>query len=317
MANRNSHPRIPMKAEDDPIWRLGPLRRRETYEGCTRLIGELPIIGRLDLQEAVQDALRPARHLGEYELHLVREGSLEMWIDSTSRTCSIHGGKAVLTQPGQLHGGVQEMLKPARWYWLRFRVPTANQPMPGLSASETRALLKPLTAVVPPVFDYSPALENCFERLLEEHRRPRPDSFIMARAILHELILGITRDYQASRVRPSLDEAGFSAPMRNAIQWLNLHLGDEISVGQMADAAGMSESYFRRFFHSEVGFSPADYVIRKRIERARDLLIHSSRSVTGIAIELGFSTPAYFAAVFRKHTGQTPTEFRQHMELAR
>jgi AraC-like DNA-binding protein len=219
---------------------------------------------------------------------------------------------AILTQPGQLHGGVEGMIRPARLSWLQFRVPKlSSKPMTGLSAKHTRDILKPLAAVMPPVFKYSPATESCFERLFDEHRHRRPDSIVMARCVLHELILWLGRDYQAARVVSDLQEEGLSLPIRNAIRWLNLHLGEEASVAQMAHAAAMSERHFRCRFLSEVGFTPADYVTRRRVERARDLLPQADRSITDIALELGFSTPAYFAAVFRKYTGQTPTEFRR------
>ncbi len=295
----------------DSVWRSGPLLRRETFEGATRLLCEVPLIGRLDLRETVQRALPPDRHAGRYEVHFMRKGCMEMWIDARHHAHIVRGGMAILTKPGQLHGGVQGLIKPARFCWLQFRVPSRpDQPMPGLSVRQTHGMLKPLAKALSPVFKYSRAFENCFDHLFEEHRQRRPDSVVMARCILHEFILWLGRDYQAGQVQPSPVVEGLSLPIRNAIRWLSLHLREEASVVQMAEAAGISERRFRGCFLREVGFAPADYVTRKLVERAQVLLQESSRSIMDIALELGFNSPSYFAAVFRKHTGQTPTEHR-------
>jgi AraC family transcriptional regulator len=292
-------------------WWTQPLERREAYEGQTRLLGEVPLIGRLDLRETVRHALPAHRHAGTYEVHFVHTGSLEMWIDAPVLTHTVRGGMAILTRPGQLHGGVRELLNPARFSWLQFRAPTRpDRPLPGLSARRTRALLESLAAVMPPVFKYSAATEGCFERLFEEHRRRRPDSEVMARSILHELIALLGREYGAGPASSRRYEEGLSPPVRKALRWLHENLGAEAGVARMAEVAGMSDRYFRARFHREMGYTPADYVTRRRVERAREWLQETDRSVTDIALELGFSTPAYFAAVFRKHTGQTPRECR-------
>ncbi len=297
---------------DDSVWSQFPLTRRETYEGRTRLVAEMPILGRLQLQEAIPHALHADTHPREYEVHLVQDGCLEMWTDSTRSTWSVHGGLAVLTQPGQLHGGVGEILGPGRWYWLRFRIPVGGgRGLPGLSPNQTRRLLRALSAVVPPVFAASPAIEDCFERLLAEHRHPRPDSPLMVRSILHELMLWIVRDHRAAAVRLTGSDEGFSPPIQKAVAWLNEHLSEDMQIPQLADVAGLSESYFRSWFHREVGFSPGDYLVRRRIERARELLRTTQDTITRVGLAVGFSTPAYFASVFRRQTGYTPTQFRE------
>lgn len=78
-----------------------------------------------------------------------------------------------------------------------------------------------------------------------------------------------------------------------------------------ANAAGLSESHFRRWFQKEVGFNPADYIMYRRVEIAKERLRNSEDSVTKVAMALGFSTSAYFTSVFRKRTGLTPTQYRR------
>src|SRR4051812_8214645 len=90
----------PMQLE--PIWSQEPHNRRETYEAPRTLIGEIAIVGQISLQRAVPRALGPASHPNEYELHLVRDGRMRLWVDSPKRVFELHGGMASLTQPGQV-----------------------------------------------------------------------------------------------------------------------------------------------------------------------------------------------------------------------
>lgn len=301
----------------EPIWSQEPLNRRETYEAPRTLVSEIPILGQISLQRAVPRALGPASHPNEFELHLVHDGRMRLWIDSPKRVCELHGGMASITQPGQLHSAEGELMLPGRWAWLQFRLPTdARTAMPGLSARETAVLRAGLSAVKPPVFHYSPALEDCMERLIGEHRRPTRESPIAARGILHELIAWIIRDHRAEQLRQNQAPATYSPPIVKVMQWLGEHLDENISVSDLADVAGLSPSYFRRWFHREVGSSPRDYVTQLRIERSKRLLAESNRSITQIAMDLGYSTSAYFTAVFHGETGTTPSEFRRQLREA-
>src|SRR4051812_25709947 len=248
---------------------------------------------------------------------------MRLWIDSPKRIFELHGGMASLTLPGQIHSGEGELMLPGRWMWLQFRVPVAGgrKPtdarveLPGLSARDTAAVREGLSSIKLPVFHFSPALEQCMERLIGEHRHPTPESPMAARGIMHELIAWIIRDHRAemSRRTSSRETDGYSPPIIKAIEWLRTHLDQGVSIGDLAEVAGLSESYFRRWFHREVGSSPSDYVTRMRIERSKQLLATSQRSITQIAMEMGYNTSAYFTAAFHRETGTTPSDFRRQL----
>ena len=294
------------------VWLLEPLRRRESYEGQAVLLQEVPLIGCLELHQTVKHALPGHLHVGIIEVHFVRTGSLNMWVGARERMYTVRGGQVFLTLPNQLHGGEGGLIKRAAFSWLQIRVPArADRPLPGLSISQTRLLLKPLVACcVPPVFTYSAVTGACFERLISEHRQLKSDSAVMARSLLHELLALLGRDYRESLLQPDSREAVLSASVQSAIRWLTANPCKRMIVARMAEAAGMSERHFRSLFTQETGFTPADYAARRLVERARELLRMNERTVTDIAYELGFCTSAYFAAFFRRYTGQTPSECR-------
>ena len=76
----------------DPIWSQEPLNRRETYEAPRTLVSEISILGQIGLQQAVPRALGAASHPSDFELHLVRDGRMRLWIDSPKRVFELHGG---------------------------------------------------------------------------------------------------------------------------------------------------------------------------------------------------------------------------------
>src|SRR5580704_8216331 len=96
-------------------WEVSEKQHRETYEARTQLLAELPIMGRFHLLQAVPGGLRSDAHPDEYELHIVQEGCLDVWVDSPEKRYTVTGGLAILTQPGQIHGGDHEVLNRGRW----------------------------------------------------------------------------------------------------------------------------------------------------------------------------------------------------------
>jgi AraC-like DNA-binding protein len=301
-----------------PWWEISEKQHRETYEARTQLLPELPIIGRFHLLQAVPGGLRSDSHSNEYELHLVQEGCLDVWVDSPDKQYTVTGGLATFTQPGQTHGGVREVLNPGRWCMLRFLVAPSSKKTPtGLTDVQAAQLRQMLAGIDSPVFSFSPSLEKCFERLLDEHRHTSLTSELMARSLLHELILWIARDYDASKLSHPRRLSRYSAPIQAAVLWLDRHVGEQVLMEHAANAAGLSESHFRRWFQKEVGFNPADYMMYRRVEIAKTKLRGSDESITKIAMDLGFSTSAYFTSVFRKRTGLTPTQYRHDKPVAR
>jgi AraC-like DNA-binding protein len=85
-----------------------------------------------------------------------------------------------------------------------------------------------------------------------------------------------------------------------------------LSLGAMAARAAMSERSFLRHFREVTGTSPADYLIRARIRKARNLLDfgHPGLSITEIAFRCGFNDSNYFARQFRRVTGTSPRNYR-------
>lgn len=83
-----------------------------------------------------------------------------------------------------------------------------------------------------------------------------------------------------------------------------------ISADDIAEAAGITRITLFRLFRTELGVTPAEYLIRCRISRAKGLLSSTDLSVSAVAVSSGYEDPMYFSRAFRKETGMSPTEYR-------
>jgi AraC family transcriptional regulator len=92
-------------------------------------------------------------------------------------------------------------------------------------------------------------------------------------------------------------------------RYVDERMGGAITLSDLASLAGQTVHTFLVSFRQAFGATPAQYVIERRLRRARSLLLASSRDITSIAMETGFASHAHFTSVFRKRVGMTPTEF--------
>jgi signal transduction histidine kinase/DNA-binding LacI/PurR family transcriptional regulator/DNA-binding response OmpR family regulator len=94
-----------------------------------------------------------------------------------------------------------------------------------------------------------------------------------------------------------------------AIAYLHTHYKDPISRAQIALSIGVSDRHLSRCFQQEIGVTPIAYLNRLRVRIAKTLLETGNKSITDIALDVGFSTGGYFARVFREVEGVSPREY--------
>jgi len=100
-----------------------------------------------------------------------------------------------------------------------------------------------------------------------------------------------------------------------ARQYMDDNFEQGITVAEAAQYVFLSQGYFTRAFKDELGISPMNYLMRKRIEKACELLENNEIKVSSIAVQSGFSSPQRFNVAFRKLMGKTPMEYRkEHMK---
>jgi transcriptional regulator GlxA family with amidase domain len=90
-------------------------------------------------------------------------------------------------------------------------------------------------------------------------------------------------------------------------------LEEELTLQDLSLEAELSAWHFLRAFRDAFGETPHDYLTRIRLERAKELLTISSRSVTDICLDVGFTSLGSFSTLFRRELGLSPAEFRRRI----
>ncbi|MBU2985182.1 AraC family transcriptional regulator [Saccharophagus degradans] len=99
--------------------------------------------------------------------------------------------------------------------------------------------------------------------------------------------------------------------IERVIQYIEANLDNKISLAEVANVSHFSAYHFHRIFTAIVGETVNDYIVRRRLERAVNLLIFKTElSVTQVALDTGFSSSANFSKAVKLHFGFTPSEIR-------
>lgn len=103
-----------------------------------------------------------------------------------------------------------------------------------------------------------------------------------------------------------------NATINQAILYFQEHMTEQVSVEDVAAHCAVSPSHFSRVFKKTVGYSPHEYLLKLRIDLAKQLLLSNKRPLSEVAIAVGFSDPCSFIYTFKSRVGMTPNSFRKH-----
>ena len=144
-------------------------------------------------------------------------------------------------------------------------------------------------------------------RLADLIEREHPLSILERLAVRTDtlaVLLSIVSDQRTATAKPEL------RLMKEATEWMKRHAAEKISMDQLVTYMGYGRSRFFTLFRDLTGLTPVEWITRHRIELAADLLRTTSDSVTSIARRCGFADAAFFARIFHRRMGSSPSEFR-------
>ena len=133
----------------------------------------------------------------------------------------------------------------------------------------------------------------------------RLEACIHAAASLNELINGI-----ADCVSDSISHRKTNKSILHAIQFINQNLSRPLSLTIVAEHTGISSSYLSSLFFRETGGQFSEYITRRRMEMAMELLKASNFKVYEISEMVGIPSYRYFSRLFKEYTGQAPRDFK-------
>ncbi len=107
----------------------------------------------------------------------------------------------------------------------------------------------------------------------------------------------------------------YSKAVYKAIRYIGIHFADPaLSMEEVAADAGLSPGRFSTLFKNETGMTFTEYLLRTRMEKAKELMKNPSRKIYEVAMESGYDNIPYFSTAFKKYTGSSPSEYRKRGE---
>jgi AraC family transcriptional regulator len=162
-----------------------------------------------------------------------------------------------------------------------------------------------------------PMLQSVFTAMLAALRLPAPDQPLYLDGLLETFLLKLLRDHSTASMpesRPRETLAPFR--LRQVMDFVDAHLGDPISLAQLAQIGHASAFHFSRAFKNSLGETPYQYILRCRVDRARALLTSTGRPLPEVATTCGFRDARHLTKTFQRLTGVTPGHFRKHQPAA-
>lgn len=104
--------------------------------------------------------------------------------------------------------------------------------------------------------------------------------------------------------------------INRAIAYIRTHIGEKISLHQLAEISGLSDYYFSHLFKEMTGLSPNNFVIYSRIDQAKALLTTTDLSVAEISAQVGYPNSSNLITLFTQRVGCSPSQFRKENRLS-
>jgi len=167
-------------------------------------------------------------------------------------------------------------------------------------------------ASLPPRLEFEdPLLRSLilrFQALLTDPSLDTPGyAETLAELVAHELM----RSQPAQRGAPASQSGLTASQVKLIVEYMDSHMSEKTSISELAALVDLTRFHFIRAFKQAAGVPPHQFMIRRRVDRAKQLLAEQSTSVAEIADRTGFGSPVQMTRAFRRVVGTTPSAYRR------
>ncbi|MCH2205185.1 MAG: AraC family transcriptional regulator [Lentisphaerales bacterium] len=256
----------------------------------------LPVVGLRSVKEHSRNALI-VHTMHNFEITYILNGTMEWIINDQIIVTRPHD--VLVTHPNDKLAILENSFPVSDCIFLQ-----VNPNVPG---EELQFLVNELKKVYTRKISFGSDNSNPFKRLVDEHEKQDDLSKAMCQSLTIDILARLTRQMRSGENMTPGENSMFQ---KQIITYLENHLKQEITVGDMADKMGYSESHFRALFRKVSNLSPVQFLQHLRIETAQWLIREGRLSLTEIAFEVGFNSSQYFSNCFKKQIGLSPREYR-------
>lgn len=266
---------------------------------------EVSEVGKMQIRNALWP-MPMESHPEEVEFLLLQSGCKRIWVED--RYYEMLGGELLVVLPGERHGAEQDVQNRTSLSYFLMAVPTAGESFCMLEEGERRALWEQIQGLHGRKLKVSGAVCRAMDRLYDSANAGGPLERVRTRVCLLNVLFQVLKE---------AGDTGAALPddIADSIRYIRESRGEMPDIAQMAARVNLSESRFKQKFKQATGIPPAEFMVREKIDAARRLLESGQRTVTSIAMELGFSSSQHFSVLFKKYVGESPVQYRKNHEF--
>lgn len=283
--------------------------RRQVFNLSPQSFGGLSVLGRYNYTSANEKLLSHI-HSEAYEFCYLAKGEQIYEIEGLIH--HLESGDIFYTRPNEVHSSAQTPEQKGILYWFILTAESSN-PWLNFTKAEQQSIIEILNQSAKRKFKAPQRLQLELDRAITALENSETDPFTRAKvhnAISQTLLIIFDTIMQGGAA------VYLSSEIKHNIKFMAEHLTNKnLTIQQLATQVGLSESRYKSRFKQETGYPPADFMLREKIERAKKLLAKDRLSITDIALDLNFNSSQYFATVFKRYVGQTPSTFRRGLSV--
>lgn len=168
--------------------------------------------------------------------------------------------------------------------------------------------------IVPSLGDHDSLIERLALGIQEALRNTDPTGTVYADYLAQALAARLLRQHSTSAHAAPLPQGGFTKlQLQRATDFMQAHLGETLTLEELASATGLSSSHFARRFKVTTGMPPHQFLMQLRVERAKRML-RGGTSIIEIALACGFTHQEHMTRIFRRAVGLTPAAYRRSVQ---
>lgn len=282
---------------------IDPSRERQILDFRELGFRDVLVLGRYRYV-SVHPALEMHSHGSRIEICYLESGQQTYVVED--QKYDLVGGDVFATFPGERHGTGPHLESRGVLYWMILHTRMGQGRFLDLPPTQARSLMNRLLKMNPRHFPGQVGLKKTLTRIFEAYQRTDdPLRLVNLKNLMLRFLLDVLACAEKHQAR------GPSPPIVAVQQHIESHLDQPLDLMSLAGQTGLSLSRFKSRFKKEVGIPPAEWVMRRKMEQAEQMLSKTRLSVTEVAMHLGFSSSQYFATVFKRYTGQSPRDFRR------
>ena len=241
------------------------------------------------------------RVLDEYQIVYITKGGGFFESQSVPRQ-AIEAGTVMLLFPGERHHYTPNEAQGWNEYWIGFKGDIAERLASAEFLSTENAIVK---------IGISNSLITLYRDAIRIAEKERTGCQQLLAGIVSHMLGHIL--YKSKRLGENFNKS--EDIINEARQLMRERVHHSLHAEDIATALGVGYSWFRQSFKRVTGISPAQYISRLLISRAKEILISETQTISEIAYSLGFESVGQFSTLFRKIEGITPRQFRDENRL--